>query len=82
MELLGFSLPDGYEVSINVFNELVKLKKETIERDKLEQIVSDCLEHNYSKEIAQKYILIEKWKRSNTPIWILIAGAIGCGKST
>lgn len=82
LELLGFSLPEGYEVSIKVFNEMLILGEGTVERSKYEEIVYDCISQNYNEGLAQKYMQIEKWKRSNIPLWILIAGAIGVGKST
>ncbi len=82
LRLLGIPSSTGYEISNQIHSDLSKLEEDTIEKVKLDDIVFDILESNYNKECADKYILVEKWKASNMPLWILIAGAIGVGKST
>jgi 2-phosphoglycerate kinase len=82
LELIGFSLSDGYEFSIQVHNELLKLKKNEITKKQLDEIVSNQLNQNYTQRLAKQYIKIENWRESNIPLWILISGAIGVGKST
>ncbi len=82
LRLLGIPSSAGYEISIEVYNEIARLKETTIEKNKLDDIVFDILKSSNNKECADKYMLVEKWKASSMPIWILIAGAIGVGKST
>ncbi|MHA1202150.1 MAG: hypothetical protein ACTSQ4_06495 [Candidatus Heimdallarchaeaceae archaeon] len=82
LRLLGIPSSAGYEISIQVYNELARLKETTIEKDKFEDIVFDILKSSYYKKCADKYMVVEKWKASTMPLWILIAGAIGVGKST
>ncbi|MHA1953123.1 MAG: hypothetical protein ACXAAM_05030 [Candidatus Heimdallarchaeaceae archaeon] len=82
LELVGFSLSDGYEFSILVYNELLKLKKNEITKKQLDEIVSNLLNQNYTKRLAGQYKKIENWRDSKIPLWILISGAIGVGKST
>jgi 2-phosphoglycerate kinase len=82
LELLGFRLSDGYEFSIQVHNELIKLKKKAITKKQLDEIVSNLLIKNYTKRLADQYRKIENWRDSNIPLWIFISGAIGVGKST
>ena len=82
LRLLGIPSSNGYEISIQVYNEISKIKETTIGKEELDDIVFDILESNYNKEYADKYMLVERWKASNIPLWILIAGAIGVGKST
>ncbi|MCG3219752.1 MAG: hypothetical protein H7641_00095 [Candidatus Heimdallarchaeota archaeon] len=82
LELVGFSLSDGYEFSIQVHNELLKLKKNEITKKQLDEIVSNLLNQNYTKRLAGQYKKIENWRDSEIPLWILISGAIGVGKST
>ncbi|NPD89442.1 MAG: hypothetical protein HGN29_12050 [Asgard group archaeon] len=82
LELIGFSLSDGYEFSIQVHNELIKLKKKVITKKQLDEIVSDLLNQNYTNRLAGQYKKIENWRESEIPLWILISGAIGVGKST
>lgn len=82
LRLLGIPSSAGYEISIEVYNEIARLKETTIEKNKLDDIVFDILKSSNNKECADKYMLVEKWKASTMPLWILIAGAIGVGKST
>ncbi|MHA1668681.1 MAG: hypothetical protein ACTSUR_08490 [Candidatus Heimdallarchaeaceae archaeon] len=82
LEILGFSLPEGYEISIEISNELIKLNKSKVSLDLFEQIVYTILKEKYAENLANRYMLVEKWKTSDIPIWILVAGAIGVGKST
>ena len=82
LELIGFSLSEGYEFSMLVHNDLVKLNKEIITKEELDEIVYKNLEATYNKKSAEEYQLVENWRRSRKPLWILIAGAIGVGKST
>lgn len=82
LRLLGIPSSTGYEISNQVHSDLSKLEEATIEKEKLDDIVFGILESNYDKECADKYMLVERWKASNMPLWILIAGAIGVGKST
>ena len=82
LELVGFRLSDGYEFSIQVHNELLKLKKNEITKKQLDEIVSNLLNQNYTKRLAGQYKKIENWRDSEIPLWILISGAIGVGKST
>ncbi len=82
LRLLGISFSTGYEISIQVYNEISKLKVTTVEKEKLDNIVFDILKSSYNKDCADKYMLVEKWKASKMPLWILISGAIGVGKST
>lgn len=82
LRMLGFSLSEGYEFSIQVYNDLTNLHEETIDKKKLDEIVSSHLKKAYSAAVANKYLMIEKWRGSNVPLLILISGAIGAGKST
>lgn len=82
LELIGFSLSDGYEFSIQVHNELLKLEKKAITKKQLDEIVSNLLNQNYTKRLAEQYKKIENWRDSKIPLWIFISGAIGVGKST
>lgn len=82
LRMLGFSLSEGYEFSIQVYNDLTNLHEETIDKKKLDEIVSSHLKKAYSADVANKYLMIEKWRGSNVPLLILISGAIGAGKST
>jgi len=82
LELIGFDLSDGYEFSIQVHTELLKLKQKEIPKKQLDEIVSKLLVQNYTQRLANQYRKIENWRESNIPLWILIAGAIGVGKST
>ncbi len=82
LRLLGIPSSAGYEISIEVYNEIARLKETTIEKNRLDDIVFDILKSSNNKECADKYMLVEKWKASTMPLWILIAGAIGVGKST
>ena len=82
LELIGFDLSDGYEFSIQVHNELLKLNQKEIPKKQLDEIVYQLLVQNYTQRLAKQYKKIENWRESNIPLWILIAGAIGVGKST
>ena len=82
LELIGYSLSEGYEFSMQVHNDLLKLKKETVSKEELDNIVFKNLETTYSTKSAEEYQIVENWRRSRKPLWILIAGAIGVGKST
>ncbi|MCG3225566.1 MAG: hypothetical protein H7645_01500 [Candidatus Heimdallarchaeota archaeon] len=82
LELVGFSPSDGYEFSIQVHNEILKQKKNEITKKQLDEIVSNLLNQNYTKRLAGQYKKIENWRDSKIPLWILISGAIGVGKST
>ena len=82
LRLLGIPFSTGYKISIQVYNELSKLKETTIKKDKHDEIVFDILKSSYDEECADKYMLVAKWKASNMPLWILISGAIGVWKST
>jgi 2-phosphoglycerate kinase len=82
LRMLGFSISEGYEFSIQVYNDLMNLNEETISKEKLDGIVSSHLKKSYSADVGNKYLMIEKWRDSNIPLWILISGAIGAGKST
>ncbi len=82
LRLLGIPSSAGYEISIQVYNEIARLKETNIEKNILDDVVFDILKSSNYKECANKYMLVEKWKASSMPLWILIAGAIGVGKST
>jgi 2-phosphoglycerate kinase len=82
LRLLGIPSSAGYEISIQVYNEIARLKETNIEKNILDDVVFDILKSSNYKECADKYMLVEKWKASSMPLWILIAGAIGVGKST
>jgi len=82
LELIGFSLSEGYEFSMQVHNDLLKLKKEIISKEEHDKVVYKNLDANYNKKSAEEYQLVENWRRLQNPLWILIAGAIGVGKST
>ncbi len=82
LEFIGFSFTNAYEFSIRVRNELLKLDTSIIKKEQLDSIVHRLLLDEYSKELAETYILMERWRKKRTPIHILIAGAIGVGKST
>ncbi|MFW9852110.1 MAG: hypothetical protein ACFFDS_04165 [Candidatus Thorarchaeota archaeon] len=82
LELIGFSLSEGYEFSIQVHNELIQRDEKIIEKNKLDDIIADQLQKSYNRTMSEQYLKIEKWRDSKIPLWILIAGAIGSGKST
>jgi len=82
LRMIGFSLSEGYEFSIQIYNDLTNLKKETISKQKLDEIVSSHLNNSQDVSVGNKYLMIEQWRDSNIPLWILISGAIGAGKST
>lgn len=82
LQLLGFSITQGYEFSISIYNTLVDQGYKEISYTELNNIITSLLKERISSEAARKFRLIEKWKESGIPLWILIAGAIGVGKST
>lgn len=82
LTLLGFSSSEGYEFLINVYEDILNLKKETVLKEEIDNIISSHLANSYNNTLANQYLKVEKWRDSNIPIWILIAGAIGVGKST
>ena len=82
LTLLGFSQTEGYEFLIDVYDDIINLNQEVILKDKIDEIMYSHLANKYNKTIADQYLKIEKWRDSRIPIWILIAGAIGTGKST
>ncbi|MHA2357242.1 MAG: ATP cone domain-containing protein [Candidatus Heimdallarchaeaceae archaeon] len=82
LELFGLPLSEGYEFSLQVFNELVKKGNNEIQKEDLDNIVIQLLKEKYTPKLAKEYSLVEKWRESSTPLWLLIAGAIGVGKST
>ena len=82
LELIGFSLSEGYEFSMKVHNDLIELNKDLILIEELDEIVYNNLKTLHTKKAAEEYRLVENWKRSQKPLWILLAGAIGVGKST
>lgn len=82
LRMIGFSLSEGYEFSIQIYNDLTNLQKETISKQKLDEIVSSHLTNSQDVSVGNKYLMIEKWRDSNIPLWIFISGAIGAGKST
>ncbi len=82
LELIGFTLSEGYEFSIQVYNELIQKDEKVIEKNELDDIVAEQLQQSYNKTMSEQYLRIEEWRDSKTPLWILIAGAIGSGKST
>jgi len=82
LTLLGFSQTEGYEFLIDVYEDIISLGQEVVEKEKIDEIISSHLSSSYSNTLAQQYLKIEKWRDSRIPIWILIAGAIGTGKST
>ena len=82
LRMIGFSLSEGYEFSIQIYNDLANLQKEIISKQKLDEIVSSHLTNSQDVGVGNKYLMIEQWRDSNIPLWILISGAIGAGKST
>ncbi|MHA1684883.1 MAG: hypothetical protein ACTSYD_00595 [Candidatus Heimdallarchaeaceae archaeon] len=82
LELLGFSITQGYEFSILIYNLLQEQGYKELTTKELNEIVTSLLKEKISKEAARKFQLVEKWRDSDIPLWILIAGAIGVGKST
>jgi len=82
LELFGLPLSEGYEFSIHVYNELVKTGKEEFQKEELDDIVNHLLNEKYDQKLAERYLHVEKWRESNIPLWLLISGAIGVGKST
>lgn len=82
LALLGFSQTEGYEFLIGVYDEIISLNQDTISKAKIDEIISSRLSNSYNNTLAEQYMKVEKWRDSQIPIWILISGAIGTGKST
>ena len=82
LEVIGFTLTEGYEFSISVYEMIKNLDKSEITKEEFDKIVYNLLKEQYTKDIAKKYYSIECWRDSSTPIWILVSGGIGVGKST
>lgn len=82
LTLLGFSKTEGYEFLIDIYDDIINLNQEIIDKTKIDEIISSHLSNSYSKTLAKQYLKVEEWRDSRIPIWILIAGAIGAGKST
>ncbi len=82
LEVLGVSFQEAYECAISIENDLLNIKDERITQTVLNDITYKFLLKKYNKKIAYNYKLIEKWRQSDIPLWIIIAGAIGVGKST
>lgn len=82
LTLLGFSQTEGYEFLIDVYDDIINLNQEIVPEEKINDIISSHLASSYNKTLAEQYLKIEEWRGLRKPIWILIAGAIGTGKST
>ncbi len=82
LTLFGISFTEGYEFLIDVYNDILNLNQEVVPKSKIDEIISTHLSKAYNEKLAEQYLKIEKWRDSRIPIWILIAGAIGAGKST
>lgn len=82
LTLFGISFTEGYEFLIDVYQDILDLNQEVVPKSKIDEIISTHLAKTYNETLAEQYLKIEKWRDSRIPLWILIAGAIGAGKST
>ncbi len=82
LELIGFSISEGYQFSNQIYTDLLRLEKKQLSKSYFDKFVYNHLKKKYNENIAEKYILIENWYDSGIPLWILITGAKGVGKST
>ena len=60
LEIIGFSLTEGYEFSINVYEKIKELNKKEVTKEEFDKLVYELLKESHSKEIAKKYYYIEK----------------------
>ncbi len=77
---LGIPLNNGHNLANNIYRYLRRKKVSEIEEEEFIDLVKGQLEKNFGSEIAQKYVLLEKWSESQQPLIILISGAPGVGK--
>ncbi|MHA1114842.1 MAG: hypothetical protein ACTSRR_02065 [Candidatus Heimdallarchaeaceae archaeon] len=82
LEVIGLEFQQAYELSNKIYLKIKKLSENTVSKNKLDEFVYDSIKEEYSEELAEEYLTIEKLRDTNIPLWIVIAGAIGVGKST
>lgn len=82
LELIGFSISEGYQFSNQIYTDLLRLEKKKLSKSYFDKFVYNHLKKKYNENIAEKYIFIENWYDTGIPLWILITGAKGVGKST
>ncbi len=82
LEVIGLPFSKAYEFALQTNKELLKKGQTEFQKQELDVIVQNKLEEQYGQKTALKYASIEKWRDSKHPLWILVAGATGTGKTS
>jgi 2-phosphoglycerate kinase len=78
----GLSLEKAYEIANKTREELTKAGKDVILSTEMKEIIADKLSQQGYKLEKRNYLVRSAIKNSTTPLFIMIGGGSGVGKST
>lgn len=78
----GLTPEESYSLATKIQNELISEGRERINRSELKMIVSNFIEENYGELYARNYLIWRKMRHPDKPLFILIGGGTGVGKTT
>ena len=82
LELCGIAVDDARYLSRMLGRHLAKRRRSRIEKTYLVRLTYRMLARETDEQTAQRYLVWRHFKRSGTPMLLLIGGTAGSGKST
>lgn len=79
----GLKPLQAFEVAVEIENELLARRHESVERDVIRDLAANHLRERFSKDFAHRYLAWRSFQREDErPLILLLGGTSGVGKSS
>ena len=82
LEICAFPEDRCYQITSQIEQQLKNANKMEITSDELARMTHRFLLHHESAEAAKRYLVWREFSHGDKPLFLLVGGATGCGKST
>ncbi len=82
LQTSGLSTDQAHRLAQIIETDLIETRTQRISTSKLEELAAAKLAEKYDATYADRFLVWRRWSQSNRPLFILIGGAPGVGKTS
>lgn len=82
LEACSLSTEAAEAIALEVYRRMIRQDIAEIAPERLQQLVHETVQTEFGSEAARRYLVWSQFRQSGRPLFVLIGGATGSGKST
>ena len=82
LQTSGLAADQAHQLARGIEINLIETRTQRIDQSELEKRAASMLANQYDETYAERYLVWRRWSKTDRPLFILIGGASGVGKTS